>query len=373
MAVYGNLLIRNFRCFDHVEFRDLSRINIISGANNVGKTAALEAFFLHGSGPLAGRTAIQTIRGVRGFPLLDISAEADASPWDVLFRNSSDENLPILLQGNSVPEGSYELQLSVPHEGEPNRHAGLKLSEGMPAVLWTHALRIRERREGHREKEYTERIQARLGTDLDASSLSQRLEIGFSLAPPASAPFKVVLILGSRTRSTQEQLAQRYSVLRKRSGAGFLLDALRILEPRLRGLEVLVMEGRSVLHGQVDGDLLPLPLMGEGMSAVADFVLAMHANRESVLLIDEIENGLHYGVLADVWRALSRTAERTGVQIIATTHSRECQVAAARALSGRNELRMYRLARDPKRPGVAVDSYDEELIGAALDMNLELR
>jgi AAA15 family ATPase/GTPase len=38
--------IHNFRCFDLLKVSGCKRVNLISGKNNVGKTALLEAIFL---------------------------------------------------------------------------------------------------------------------------------------------------------------------------------------------------------------------------------------------------------------------------------------------------------------------------------------
>ena len=37
----------NFRGFEHLALDPLARVNLIAGKNNVGKTALLEAIFLH--------------------------------------------------------------------------------------------------------------------------------------------------------------------------------------------------------------------------------------------------------------------------------------------------------------------------------------
>src|SRR3990172_1358460 len=44
--MYRSFAIRNFRCFRDFRIGDLERVNLIAGANNVGKTALLEAFFV---------------------------------------------------------------------------------------------------------------------------------------------------------------------------------------------------------------------------------------------------------------------------------------------------------------------------------------
>ena len=45
--MYNLFKIRNFKCFNDFTYPNLKRINLITGVNNVGKTALLEAFFIH--------------------------------------------------------------------------------------------------------------------------------------------------------------------------------------------------------------------------------------------------------------------------------------------------------------------------------------
>ena len=41
------ITIENFRCFDKLKVLGFERVNLISGKNNAGKTALLEAIFLN--------------------------------------------------------------------------------------------------------------------------------------------------------------------------------------------------------------------------------------------------------------------------------------------------------------------------------------
>ena len=42
----NKIKIENFKCFDKLEVNGLSRVNLIGGKNNVGKTALMEALEL---------------------------------------------------------------------------------------------------------------------------------------------------------------------------------------------------------------------------------------------------------------------------------------------------------------------------------------
>ena len=41
--MYKSFRVKNFRCFKDLQINDLGRVNLISGKNNTGKTALLEA------------------------------------------------------------------------------------------------------------------------------------------------------------------------------------------------------------------------------------------------------------------------------------------------------------------------------------------
>ena len=62
VSVFKDIKIRNFRCFDKLDVSNFGKINLISGKNNVGKTALLEALFLNSS---PRPDAISLLRQVR--------------------------------------------------------------------------------------------------------------------------------------------------------------------------------------------------------------------------------------------------------------------------------------------------------------------
>ena len=55
--------------------------------------------------------------------------------------------------------------------------------------------------------------------------------------------------------------------------------------------------------------------------------IALISAKGGVLLIDEIDTGLHYTVMADMWKLIAQTAAELDVQVFATTHSSDCVTA----------------------------------------------
>jgi ABC-type glutathione transport system ATPase component len=174
---------------------------------------------------------------------------------------------------------------------------------------------------------------------------------------------------------TPEQDVKYFGELEAAKRQAEILPALQILEPRLRKLSLVPLAGESVLHGDIDGlpRLVPVPFMGEGMRRVLSIVLAIANAPGGVVLVDEIENGLHYSVQVDVWKAIARAARDADVQMFATTHSWECIEAAHHPFkeAGPYEFRYYRL--DRRGTEITVKSLDERMLDAVEKSDLEVR
>jgi AAA15 family ATPase/GTPase len=113
--------------------------------------------------------------------------------------------------------------------------------------------------------------------------------------------------------------------------------------------------------------------MGEGIGRLLSIILAIANAKGGTILIDEIENGLHYSVLTDVWKAIADAARRVDVQIFATTHSQECIRAAHEAFENTEQydFRYHRL--EQVKDEIRAVTYDQETLATSDEMNLEMR
>jgi hypothetical protein len=153
-----------------------------------------------------------------------------------------------------------------------------------------------------------------------------------------------------------------------------ILPALQIVEPRLQRLSLVPLSAEPVIHGDIGlPRLVPVSFMGDGVRRVLSIVLAIANAPGGVVLIDEIENGLHYSVQKQVWQAIAKAARRLDVQIFATTHSWECLVKAHEAFAEDEvyDMRWFRLQN--VRGDIQAISHDREMIEAALYSGVEIR
>jgi len=92
-----------------------------------------------------------------------------------------------------------------------------------------------------------------------------------------------------------------------------------------------------------------------------------------IVLIDEIENGLHYSIYPNVWKLIFKLAETLNVQVFATTHSKECLNAFNKtnkdqaAQSGR----LIRLGR--KKGNIVATEYNQKDMQVILERDIEVR
>jgi predicted ATPase len=361
--VYQSFDVSNFRCFRELNLAQLERVNLIAGVNNVGKTALLEALFLHcGAYNPELTLRLNAFRGIEQVKL-EFGRWAE-TPWLSLF-SQFDTSKIVELAGENEQTGHRILRLQVirqPQElakiGQSIQHNSDKpegipsLSSEMPQVL---------------ELECTEGKQGRKYYMI----LDQKGVRSDPIPPPPPFP---AFFLPARVRIPPAQDAERFGKLEILGQQDALLRALQVIEARLRRLAVVVAGGIPMIHGDIGlGRLVPLPVMGEGMTRLASLVLAIGNAPSGVVLVDEIENGLHYSILPKVWRAIGEVAREFNVQVFATTHSLECIVAAHRAFSEseRYDFRLHRLERVNET--IRAVTYDQETLEAAIETSLEVR
>ena len=103
----------------------------------------------------------------------------------------------------------------------------------------------------------------------------------------------------------------------KRKQERDVLEALRLIEPAVQRIEVLSEPGGPSLYLDLGLDALgPLAVCGEGIVRLFSIIVELIASRNGVLLIDEIDNGLHYTVMPKLWKlwVIGREAQRPGLR-----------------------------------------------------------
>jgi hypothetical protein len=370
--MYSSVTIRRFRCFGKLTVSGLRRVNLVTGVNNAGKTSLLEAFFLLIGGfnpelPLR-------VNVLRGLGSLVNNPEEQ---WGWLFYNhdvsqdmainatdtaGGEDVLRVHLGGTQEFERIIKAQgqLKLPIEVSGTLSAAPKTavvqSTQLPTELSDLILEFHE----HRGRT----VISRVSVANDGSLRTERSK---------QNGFRSGAFLATRIRATTED-AERLSRLKLQKQDGKIVKVLQAIEPYLQDLTILVRGGESIIHAEIKGmGLIPLPMLGEGVGRLLSLTLAIFTSPGGLVLVDEIENGIHHSALRGVWKGLASAAREAGTQVIATTHSQEC-IAAAHATFATNgdyDLSIIQLFRLPT--GIEARTLDKRLVGSAMAGDIDLR
>ena len=348
------LRVRNFRGFKDLEVDPLCRINLVAGRNDTGKSTLLEAIFLLGS-------AVNPRLAVNDHVMRskDVHVAGPASMTETLWKPlffALDTDGPIEIAGRHSSIGCMSLKLALER-----------------SVTTEMAL---DKKDGALAARTDERLLAFTYIDPQAGEISSRaretadkVDFDTSGSKNEYIPFTAAILKPGAGDLTQD--AMHLGHLRKQKRGELLRDALRTIEPRLNAIEENSSSGAPMLWADIGlRELVPLPVMGDGLTHLTRIVLNATAVQDGVLLVDEIENGLHHSVLQNVWRVVDTVATQFKVQIFATTHSFECVQAAHEAL-GADGFRLHRL--ETADGTTRCVTYDKEAIDGAVRHNLEVR
>jgi predicted ATP-dependent endonuclease of OLD family len=100
--------------------------------------------------------------------------------------------------------------------------------------------------------------------------------------------------------------------------------------------------------------------------------IAITQCKGGVLLVDEIDTGLHYSVMSRMWGLIYKTAEKLDVQVFATTHSQDCVRSIAELCQQEEESKAISIHRIEKDRGESVRYSPTEIVAAA-ENNVEMR
>ena len=108
------------------------------------------------------------------------------------------------------------------------------------------------------------------------------------------------------------------------------------------------------------------------MNKIVSILVSIAASPKSVVLVDEIENGIYYKHLPSVCKMLHQVAKNNDAQLIFSTHSEEwLEALAATSEIKSEEIVLWRTVRNDQGHDVAVFSGDD--LRAGVEYGSEVR
>jgi AAA15 family ATPase/GTPase len=285
----NNLDIQNFRGIKQLNLPELSRINLIVGTNNAGKTSVLEAIYAQ----LGSSQDFHKLKHENS-----------------VFRGGGLLTLPLVLTGSSTNQAVINAKLE---------HFSIA------RTLTTSGSR----------------------GDLQFSPISSPTSQyrGADIVFAHQVENSGMALPISTAIDTNQNLLMQYSELVKQDLEEQLFAILKTFDKRVQRIDSVIENTGSLgLYVRMEGaGKIPIWLMGQGFIRLVSIYCRVIASKKKYILIDEIEQGMHYTNMKVLWKALAVLCKELDLQIFATTHSTDAIQAAANA--GEAHKNLFKLIR----------------------------
>lgn len=375
-----SLVIKKYKNLEHLSLTNLADVNLIVGQNNVGKSTLLEAISIFAA--RGDVNQIKTILDIRGeginfSRMVEDPIEKEIERFASLYPNRN---------VNSFFESAIEFE-GTRQKDASNAHSTL-------SIKLVKLIEITEKDESGTERTTRRVLDDRELFEYDDSSL--RFGLLSSMDGKGS-----LYILGNRGArpSTERVMPFEYvrtsQIVNEKNPALFdkialsalekeIIRALQIIEPRIDAINFLKDDSYSRgLFGEAGNSRVPMVVfndsaqryrlssMGDGINRILTIILALLNCKDGILLIDEIENGLHYSVQSQLWKIIFDLSQRLNVQVFATTHSED----AIRCFADENHEDRGNFIRLENRNGLimSIPYNDVEKLKFAISQDINVR
>jgi predicted ATPase len=372
---FESLRVRGFRGFSDFRIDHLNKVNLITGKNNSGKSSLLEAIRI-----LATGGALGTFRDILAYREesgnLDgmeegLGAREDFVPFCNFFNGFPDlaacgEGFSISAKGNGKVPASIKIRIAgLRRKIDPERpgsahYEQVDLDIFDVAETFCLDMSVDDRKRIVPLDRFSRRFRG-IGI--------QRIEADGSMTPCIYLnPF------GSRFTESLSVLWDKISLTDDEQE---VIAALRIISDDIQAVSMVAGDERGIRTAIVRSKYYPKPIplktFGDGVNRLFGIILSLCSARKGVLLVDEIENGLHHSIQSAVWRTIFRLSNRLDIQVFATTHSWDCVCAFQEAVheEGSENGALIRLTKQEER--IVPTSFSASELEIATRNQIEVR
>jgi len=369
---FKSLKINNLRGIRSLEVDDLAQVNLFFGKNNCGKTSLLESIFLLSG--MSNPGTYQRVENIRSF-----GSNKMPSLRNLFYNRKSESN--IILSG---VQGTGKRQLAIrPLFG--NR-------DGSPPVVELEAdvvlLADTKSRSNLTKIESSMPEKSLIGlrfmfTSPDENDTDRYESTITFLNPREEQQFPQIQIderYEETLRALFFHLNNFYSTdlvekMLQEKREKNIVRWLQYIEPKVKSLRIRLDKVVTVDIGL--DSFIPINNLGSGTMRILGILTCMYENKRGILLVDEIENGLHVSSIKYMWEMVLKHAGEYNVQIFIATHSKDVLEGLLRVIeNGEDDIQdsiacfwLDKFETDE----VKSYRYSPEELGKALDAGIDVR
>jgi len=326
--MFTSVSVESYRGFHNYRIDKLARVNLLVGKNSSGKTSLLEAVQLLASG--GSPEVFSSTAWRRGEVLLPDKDEdeppfgstgvADVSHFFCGHEFGAGSQFKL---GSNSEFGEMSVRVVAPSEVRESRHPDdFTMFDRVHAPL---AMVVKRKSGKVTQKDTALPVWAN-----GAFPLTDYLR--FSLAGRTRVRRMENIQFISPDSLTASPMSAMWNKVIVEGKEAEVIAAMQIIEPKLSNLFFLAggaasrSTGCAGIVAGLEGSKQRVPLgsYGEGMRRLLALSLSLIQAKGGILLVDEIDTGLHYSVMGAMWLLVVKAAVYSDVQVFATTHSLDC-------------------------------------------------
>ncbi len=360
--------IQNFKIFKKSKFSDFGQVNLLGGLNNGGKTTLLEAIFLAISPSNKAVISLKTLR--REAVDKKTISETFETIWENLFY-LHEKNSRITIDITTKENDFYRLNMTCDSKIDDF----IKFLKD-DSDIDNEMLDMGKSLSNQENSKSALHIESQKNTQDYAASVlvaSRSGLIGHGLNTDAIQKIALIPSIG---RMEGEGLAKIYSQAELKGLHQPVIDLLKAFDETIESVRVFNNTGKPLLNVRRKKEpFMLLSSFGDAMNRMVDLVLRIVNNENGIVLIDEIENGVHYTKHEAIWTLIFTLAKEFNVQIFATTHSKEMMASFDSVAIKNNtvEARYIEVFKSARTNDIKSNVFDTKKLEYALSQNEPLR
>lgn len=368
--MFKTIQIQNLRGFQDVTISGLSTINVLTGLNGTGKTTILEATFLiSGAANAALIASLYSFRGDTRW-----SAGNDL-PFVSIFRNLDSSVIPTISASSSLlmkNAKKYYRELTIkPTFSTVAGAATTQQTSKLSGVEFVFRGPSGVSKNSFGWKTNYPSAQNSLSSD----EKEKKPTVSLGGDPTPNPDLIHAQFVSPYYRDLPEQDSESLVQLVKERRIPEVVEILKIIDPRIKNIQPLTENNLPIVYVDIgDTKMLPITLLGSGVSNVLHITLPLVLHKNATILIDEFEDGLHHTLFRPLLNIVFSLAQKNNHQIFISTHSDEFLrelLLVCKENNVNEEIAFFRLAQRKFMGNLNKFTLSE--IGDLLDANLDVR
>ena len=347
--MFSSLKIENYKTVKFLSIDNLAKINLFFGRNNCGKTTLLEAIFL-----LSGLSNPELFRRCNSFRSFN-----HITDLSYFFHNLNVDNSIKIISTGDI--GYY------------NRTSQIDYAKLEKKVIQSNSI------SNNQINNSGEFSMLSISGAVDGKKINSSFSLQF-LKNGEKNEIKI-------PRNYQEKINCNYlapsiafetipNMVRKimeEKNEAIVISALKTFDSRIKDF---VLVNNDVMVDVGFNKRIPINMLGDGVRKLFTLVLAIYNSLNGILIIDEIDNGLHFSSMKALWNVILKVSNQFNTQLFITTHNIDSLKGMKKVLDVemdyRNEVSFYKVIHRPSDENEVL-YYNSESFSTVIEQENEIR